>query len=587
MPGAPAVGHRRLFSAARHTGPMAIHDFALPGPTGEAPAPPQPSPPAPALDERQAAALRADLEESGWGIDAVTGLIGSVAEAALRREIRLPALRAVRVALEDGRAPGAAPDPVAILTALFMLGEPVTAGELDAVLPRTGARGATRIGLVALDGRGQGGEEGREAGVDDAALVRALVDLRPHEARDDAGEVRWWVASDVGELVSGGSLAPDHVLGIGGAGLTLAGLTPRGAVGAALDLGCGCGIQPLYLARHAERITATDISERALAFTGFNAALASIAPERLELLAGSFLEPLGQRQYDLIVSNPPFVITPPAVREAGLPLMEYRDAGGPVLPHLVPGLAGRLADGGTLVMLGNWEHGAGADWRGTVGEWFPDDVDAWVIERDAQDPVEYATMWLRDGGLTPERERDAFEAALGAWIGDFEARGVEAIGFGYLLAHRPSAEGAGGASRRPWRVLEEVGTSPSGALGAHVAASIAVRDQLALLDDSAVAALMPVVAADVTEERYLVPGQADPSVILLRQGGGLGRSVEAGTALAALIGVADGELSIAQIAGAVAALLDAEAAALTAELVADCRDLAAWGMLTLTPPAAT
>ena len=80
-----------------------------------------------------------------------------------------------------------------------------------------------------------------------------------------------------------------------------------------------------------------------------------------------------------------------------------------------------------------------------------------------------------------------------------------------------------------------------------------------------------------------MPGRTDPSVILLRQGGGLGRSIQVGTALAALIGVADGELSIAQIAGAVAALLDADAEALTAELVAQCRDLAAWGVLTLPP----
>ncbi|WP_159717300.1 N5-glutamine methyltransferase family protein [Actinomyces marmotae] len=556
---------------------------ALPAPAPPAPASPArpTSPPAPVLTARQAADLRADLGESGWGVDAVAVLIGSVAEAALRREIRLPALRAVRAALEAGRQADAGPSPVAVLTALFMLGEPVRAAELDSALPRTGARGAARIGLVALEGREEAEARGDRPGR--AVLARALVDLRPHEARDDAGEARWWVASDVGELVSGQALAPDHVLGIGGAGLTLAGLAPRRPVGDALDLGCGCGIQSLYLARHAERITATDISERALAFTAFNAALAGIAPERLELLAGSFLEPLGRRRYDLIVSNPPFVLTPPAVREAGLPLMEYRDAGGPVLPRLVPGLAGMLADGGTLVMLGNWEHGAGADWRASVGEWFPDDVDAWVIERDAQDPVEYATMWLRDGGLAPERERDAFEAALGAWIGDFEARGVEAIGFGYLLAHRPEAVGAGSPRRGPWRVLEEVSTSPSGALGAHIAASIAVRGRLALLDDDDVAALRPVVAADVTEERYLVPGRADPSVILLRQGGGLGRSVQAGTALAALIGVADGELSIAQIAGAVAALLDADAEALTAELVAQCRDLAAWGMLSLPP----
>lgn len=169
--------------------------------------------PPPAATPEQAASLRADLADSGWGVEAVAALLGEAADAALRREIRLPALRAVRAAL----AGGPVPSPVAVLTALFMLGEPVPATALDAALPRTTAAGAAAVGLV--------GEP------DGAGYVRALVDLRPHEAVDDAGEVRWWVASDLGELVTGRALAPDHVLGVGGAGLTLAGLTPRTRVG--------------------------------------------------------------------------------------------------------------------------------------------------------------------------------------------------------------------------------------------------------------------------------------------------------------------------------------------------------------------
>ena len=525
--------------------------------------------PPPVVTPERATSLRADLSESGWGVEAVTTLLGEAADAALRREIRLPALRSVRAAL----AAGTDSSPVAVLTALFMLGEPVLATALDAALPRTGAAGAAGIGLV--------GEP------DEAGYVRARVDLRPHEAVDDAGEIRWWVASDLGELVTGRALAPDHVLGIGGAGLTLAGLTPRTRVRNALDLGCGCGIQTLYLLRHAEHVVATDISERALAFTAFNAALAGVcvtgAPDagsgggggRLELLQGSLLEPVAGRRFDLIASNPPFVLTPPAVREAGLPLMEYRDAGGPVLPELVAGLREHLEPGAAAVMLGNWEHRDADSWREAVATWIPEGLDGWVIEREVQDPVEYATMWLRDGGLTPERDAEGFDAALGAWIDDFEVRGVQGVGFGYLIVHRPLR------SRDPWRLLEEVTTSGQGVLGHHVAEVLEVRERLAGLDDAAVADLRPVLAPDVTEERHFIPGAAEPTVILLRQGGGLGRTIRASTVVAALAGVADGELSVGQIASAVVALTGEDAIGLRAEMVEATRHLIAVGFLTI------
>ena len=525
--------------------------------------------PPPVVTPEQATSLRADLSESGWGVEAVTTLLGEAADAALRREIRLPALRSVRASL----AAGTDSSPVAVLTALFMLGEPVLATALDAALPRTGAAGAAGIGLV--------GEP------DEAGYVRARVDLRPHEAVDDAGEIRWWVASDLGELVTGRALAPDHVLGIGGAGLTLAGLTPRTRVRSALDLGCGCGIQTLYLLRHAEHVVATDISERALSFTAFNAALAGVyvmgGPDagsgggggRLELLQGSLLEPVAGRRFDLIASNPPFVLTPPAVREAGLPLMEYRDAGGPILPVLVAGLREHLEPGAAAVMLGNWEHRGADSWREAVATWIPEGLDGWVIEREVQDPVEYATMWLRDGGLTLERDAEGFDAALGAWIDDFEVRGVQGVGFGYLIVHRPLRP------RDPWRLLEEVTTSGQGVLGHHVAEVLEVRERLAGLDDDAVADLRPVLAPDVTEERHFIPGAAEPTVILLRQGGGLGRTIRASTVVAALAGVADGELSVGQIASAVVALTGEDAIGLRAEMVEATRHLITVGFLTI------
>ena len=549
-------------------------------------------PKAPRLTAKQASLLRADLAQSGWGVESVEALLGPVAAAALQRELRAPALRVVRRALAAG-AGDVAGYKVAVLTALFMLGEPVGAAALETALPRTGVAGALAIGLV-VPTQSASGEQ----------LYAPAVDLRPHEAEDAHGSVRWWVASDLGELVTGQALAPDHVLGIGRAGLTLAALTPRKPVETALDLGVGCGIQTLYLLRHVRQVVATDISTRALEFTAFNVALAGVDSARVQLRQGNLLEPVAGQRFDLIVSNPPFVITPPSVRQAGLPLMEYRDAGGPILPALVRGLEDHLNPDGVAVMLGNWEHREGTSWRTSVNQWIGKSLDAWIIQREVQDPVEYAAMWLRDGGLTPERSGVAFENALAAWQEDFDSRQVSGVGMGYLVFHAPGAVGAPsgpgaaapegqasseepasavapGAVVEPWRVLEEVPTSGQGALGEHVAQVIAAHEALRGLDDAQVAALKLRTASGLSKEEALTPTPV-PTAPVIRQAEGFGRVIAVGMPEVALLSASDeGLLTVAQIAAAVASLTSEDQAAVLADMVAATRTFAHAGMVTI------
>lgn len=556
-------------------------------------------PKAPRLTAKQASLLRADLAQSGWGVESVEALLGPVAAAALQRELRAPALRVVRRALAAG-AGDAAGYKVAVLTALFMLGEPVGAAALETALPRTGVAGALAIGLV-VPTQSASGEQ----------LYAPAVDLRPHEAEDAHGSVRWWVASDLGELVTDQALAPDHVLGIGRAGLTLAALTPRKPVETALDLGVGCGIQTLYLLRHVRQVVATDISTRALEFTAFNVALAGVDSARVQLRQGNLLEPVAGQRFDLIVSNPPFVITPPSVRQAGLPLMEYRDAGGPILPALVRGLEDHLNPDGVAVMLGNWEHREGTSWRTSVNQWIGKSLDAWIIQREVQDPVEYAAMWLRDGGLTPERSGVAFENALAAWQEDFDSRQVSGVGMGYLVFHAPVAAGAlsglggtalegqtapeepasaapgaaatstPGAVVEPWRVLEEVPTSGQGALGEHVAQVIAAHEALRGLDDAQVAALKLRTASGLSKEEALTPTPV-PTAPVIRQAEGFGRVIAVGMPEVALLSASDeGLLTVAQIAAAVASLTSEDQAAVLADMVAATRTFAHAGMVTI------
>ena len=93
------------------------------------------------------------------------------------------------------------------------------------------------------------------------------------------------------------------------------------------------------MARHCERVTATDVSPRALAFAAFNAQLNGV--ENIELVHGSWFEPVARRTFDLVVANPPYVVSPDAA-------FTYRDGNlerDEVARTVVEGAAAHLRDG--------------------------------------------------------------------------------------------------------------------------------------------------------------------------------------------------------------------------------------------------
>ncbi|MFP3465970.1 methyltransferase [Leifsonia sp. SIMBA_070] len=498
--------------------------------------------------------LRSDLLAAGFGVDALTGLWGDEAAEALHRGQRIPAERALA-----RREPSA----LATLARMFVLGLPVTAEEAAAALPALGVDGAVALELVTVD--------------DATGVVEPAVDLRPYGFVDAAGPAEWWIASDLGELALRHALPEDHVLGVGGASLTLSGLMLQTPVGSALDLGTGCGIQAMHAARHARRVVATDISARALRFAALNLAVNEI--DGVELRLGSMFEPVsGERfeRFDHIVSNPPFVITP---RTEGVPAYEYRDGGmvgDGLVASFVAGCAEHLTAGGVAQLLGNWEYRGAADGLDRVRDWVDasaEPLDAWVVEREVEDAVRYSETWIRDGGTRPGTPE--FERLLGAWLDDFESRGVRSVGFGYLLLRR--AEGVP-TLRRFERLQASLGANEAG-LGVHLGEALAAHDLQAALSDDELSRLRPVVAGDVTEERHLWPGADAPTAILLRQGGGFGRVVSAGTGLAALVGACDGGLSVGAIVAALAQLLEVDEQALRSELLFAVRGMLVDGFL--------
>ena len=402
------------------------------------------------LDRNAARSVREAFLDAGFTADGLLVALGPSAYAALGRGEPVPAQRA----LADRQ------DPLAALARLFVLGAEIPREDAARAIPLAEL---VELGLVTASG-----------------AVRARVDVRPYGESD----TDWYVVSDHGPDSAGHDVeevAVDHVLGVGGASLTLARITPRATVARALDLGTGCGVQALHLGRHATEVVATDRNRRALRLAAVSAALSG---QEWDLREGSLFEPVAGEAFDLVVSNPPFVISPGhryTYRDAGLPADDL----GRLLVQQAPG---HLVDGGTAVILANWLHVDGEDWRDRVAAWVATTgCDAWVAQREVQDPAEYVGLWLRDaGGLAGDAQaRAEHEQRYSEWLDALRAMNAEGIGFGWIVLHKGGTYGASGPR------VEDVATAARVPRGDEVAALVAARSGWAAYDAFALLASRP------------------------------------------------------------------------------------------------
>lgn len=270
------------------------------------------------------------------------------------------------------------------------------------------------------------------------------------------------VAHDAFPVARDGARVPlpiDFVMGIGGASETLLTLTPTQRVARALDLGCGSGVQALFL--NADRVVATDIDERALAAATESCRLSGFrrVDERtwrdgdrlLTFLRGSLFEPVADQRFDRIVSNPPFVIAGAGHVHRDSPM----DSDG-LTRTLVQALPQHLNAGGVALVLATWLQVRGTPWEERVGSWLPDGVTAWVAQRELLNVDEYVRVWADDAGLS--------DADRATWRSRLHALGAEAVGFGWLAMQRTVHSA---------QLIEDVSMAPRIPIGDELMAQLA------------------------------------------------------------------------------------------------------------------
>ncbi len=407
--------------------------------------------------------LRRRLEAAGFDEASIGATFGSAPNAE-----SVP-LHVRRLAPTDARA---------VLVQLFVLGEPVRADALP-------------VDAVELEAAGLVEREGD--------LVRAPLRLAPYEGL--------LLVHDAENMEHD----QDHVSGMNNSTRTMATLTIRRHVDRVLDLGTGSGTQALLAARHARSVVATDVNRRALRYAALNARLNGVD---LDLREGSWFEPVADEQFDLIVANPPYVISPDSqfvFRDSGLD-------GDTVSRDVVHGAAAHLREGGHATIMCNWIcRDAGETWQ-PLEEWVADSgCDALLLAHEPVDPFHYAARWNEPLRGDP----DAFNAAIERWLESYERAGINGIGIGAVVLRRRAGEN--------WHHGFDLDQPAAGAAGEHLLRLFAATDEPLGDDDEVLAARFALIPGHRLEQRIVYRDEYELSDVnmLLNEGVGLVARVDA------------------------------------------------------------
>src|SRR5262245_56694993 len=267
--------------------------------------------------------------------------------------------------------------PLATLTRFFVLGEIIESDVFAKAAAPTSVNDWLRLGLIAADG----------------SVVRSrwrIVPVGPHIYLTDAP---WVVHTDLRTLMMAPSPSSER----------LAQLTIRRPCNSAVDIGTGSGYQAFHAAAHCKHVVATDYSPRVLDIARFNGVLNGLD---IEWHVGDCFAPVAGRKFDLIVSNPPYIIS-----SGGEQL--YRDSGKPgdqFSERIVREAPSHLNPGGFAHILINWVECTGEDWRNRLQSWVDGSgCDMYVLFAPPENPDDYATAWSPETDSGSEKFRKSFD----------------------------------------------------------------------------------------------------------------------------------------------------------------------------------
>ena len=164
-------------------------------------------------------------------------------------------------------------------------------------------------------------------------------------------------------------------------GVLLRAALPSRRVESALDLGCGAGLVALLLARVADKVVATDISERAVQMTRVNAALNGVT--NIDVRRGDRFETVPGERFDRVASQPPFFPAPESA--PGQTYSQGGRRGDELSLRILGDVASHLTPRGRAVIVAEWPMFSEEPLTGRLREVVPASANVLSIEADGPD----------------------------------------------------------------------------------------------------------------------------------------------------------------------------------------------------------
>jgi len=315
----------------------------------------------------------------------------------------------------------------------------------------------------------------------------------------------------------------------------------RRASKASLDLGAGNGILALGLASHSQQVTATDLNPRATECAIFNARINGI--RNVECLTGDSFAPCRDKQFDLILSNPPFFITP---------TNGYMFCNNPLeLDSLCRSLTKEapphLTDGGFFQMLCEWAQVGVQPWEERIAQWMEGSgCDAWVLKGHTHELSQYAHVRITETLAAADRDTQLYDQ----YMTYYRERDVKAIHSGLIAMRKRDGQNR--------LVIEECPETPSTPFGETVLSAFAARDFLQdHSSDEALGKTKPKISPQVRLESFFQPvdGKWQPSSLTLRLTSGFPFFVDVQPLVADFLARCDGTHSLQELCSDLAARL--------------------------------